>query len=223
MNLTDRLFRDARSLWHPAPPHATTRGFLNLTDRCASLEADLTANGPSRLRNEFFAEAVELEAAGAITPSTSGRVPPAVLPDPNLDEALQSLAVLMRVLQIMEDVWLAADLDHYWSHPLNQGWMNYFQRWAATPSFRRWPILRPLQSGFREFAKARFAVGVRDHQEAGARRLLHEAGLELRESRTARNSWPATSSSDSNSGTRPLGGRSGVRTGIVGLQRQSGG
>src|SRR5207253_6009629 len=35
VNLTDRLFRDARSLWHPAPPHQH-EDFLNLTDRCAS-------------------------------------------------------------------------------------------------------------------------------------------------------------------------------------------
>src|SRR5439155_929530 len=160
--------------------------FLNLTDRCASLEADLTANGPSRLRNEFFAEAVELAATAAITPSSSGRAPPAVGPDPNLDEEMQTLAVLMRVLQIMEDVWLAADLDHYWSHPLNQGWMNYFQRWGSTPSFRRWwPILGPIYSpGFREFAKARFAVGVIDEEaRADGGRSLSGAGLELRKTR----------------------------------------
>jgi hypothetical protein len=183
MNLTDRLFRDARSLWHPAPPHHH-EDFLYLTDRCASLETDLTEKGPGRLRNEFFAEAVELAAATAATPSSSGRAPPEALPDPNLDEELRTLAVLMRVLQIMEDVWLAADLDHYWSHPLNQGWMNYFQRWASTPSFRRWwPILGPIYSpGFREFAKARFAVGVSDPEaSADGRRFFSGAGLQLRE------------------------------------------
>ena len=182
MNQTDRLFRDARSLWHPAPPHQH-EDFLDLTDRCASLEADLTANGPSRLRNEFFAEAVELAAVAATAPASSGRAPPAVWPDPNLDEAQKTLAVLMRVLQIMEDVWLAADLDHSWSHPLNQGWMNYFQRWGSTPSFRRWwPILGPIYSpGFREFAKARFAVGVTDEEaRADGPRSFSGAGLELR-------------------------------------------
>jgi hypothetical protein len=179
-NLTDRLFRDARSLWHPAPPHQH-EDFLSLTDRCASLEADLTANGPKRLRSEFFADVVEL--ATTTSPSSSGSAP-AVLADPNLDEELQILAVLMRVLQIMEDVWLAADLDHYWSHPLNQGWMNYFQRWASTPSFRRWwPFLGPLHSpGFREFAKARFAVGVTEEErrpDGGSSRS--GVGLVLRE------------------------------------------
>jgi hypothetical protein len=136
------------------------------------------------LRNEFFAEAVELASTAATTPSSTDHEPPAVSPDPNLDEELSALAVLMRVLQIMEDVWLAADLDHYWSHPLNQGWMNYFHRWASTPSFRRWwPILGPIYSpGFREFAKARFAVGVTEETgRADGERSLSRASLELRE------------------------------------------
>jgi len=183
VNRTDRLFRDARSLWHPAPPHQLA-DFLSLTDRRASLEADLTTNGPSRLRHEFFFEAVDLAAAAATPSPSSGRPAPVVVADPNLDEELKALAVLMRVLQIMEDVWLAADLDHYWSHPLNQGWMNYFQRWASTPSFRRWwPILGPIYSpGFREFAKERFAVGVTDDEEqAHGGRSVARAGLELRQ------------------------------------------
>ncbi len=71
---------------------------------------------------------------------------------------------LLRFMQIMEDVWLSAELDRFWSHPLNEGWMSYFHRWASTPSFRRWwPILSPIYGlGFREFAKERFGVGVQD-------------------------------------------------------------
>ena len=34
--------------------------------------------------------------------------------------------------QLMEDVWVSHDLDQYWSHPLNEGWMAYFNRWAST-------------------------------------------------------------------------------------------
>jgi len=62
--------------------------------------------------------------------------------------------------------------------------MNYFQRWGSTPSFRRWwPILGPIYSpGFREFAKARFAVGVSDGAaRADGGRFRSGAGLELRE------------------------------------------
>jgi hypothetical protein len=72
----------------------------------------------------------------------------------------------MLVAQVMEDAWLGAQLDTFWSHPLNQGWMHYFQRWASTPSFRRWwPIIRPVYSqGFADFVRDRFDLQLRDTQ-----------------------------------------------------------
>jgi hypothetical protein len=77
---------------------------------------------------------------------------------------MQTVHFLLQVAQMMEDIWLSAELDNYWSHPLNEGWMSYLERWAATPSFRRWwPVLRPIYSrGFRDFVKDRFNVRIRD-------------------------------------------------------------
>jgi hypothetical protein len=149
-NKVDKLFRDARSAWQTAPD-LQNEGFLNLTERCARLEADLLAHGPPHLRGEIYAEVSEL--AGTDLSRSPGP-----------DEEMAIFSYLMRVMQIMEDVWLSADLDHYWSHPLNEGWMSYFHRWSSTASFRRWwPVLTPLYSlGFREFIKDRFGVGVQD-------------------------------------------------------------
>jgi hypothetical protein len=146
----DRLFRDARSRWHPAPKHQQ-ENFLAMSERCAALEEHLLREGPKQLRTEFFSEVNELWEQRDTA-------------DPDSKEETQISGYLINVLQIMEDVWLGADLEHYWSHPLNEGWMNYFQRWASTPSFRRWwPILSAIYSpGFREFAKERFRVGVID-------------------------------------------------------------
>ena len=58
----------------------------------------------------------------------------------------------------MEDVWLACDLDGWWDHPLNLGWVNVFARWATAPSFRFWwPVVSPMFSpGFRGFIERRF-------------------------------------------------------------------
>jgi hypothetical protein len=55
-------------------------------------------------------------------------------------------------------VWLAANLEATWSHPLNQGWMHYFHRWTSMPSFRRWwPVLSPIYGArFGDFVRARF-------------------------------------------------------------------
>jgi hypothetical protein len=126
-----------------------------LTERCAELEAEVRDHAPASLRSEFFPEA-----------AASGLCAPA--PEKSEDE-LRVIYFVMLVAQQMEDAWLGAELDTYWSHPLNQGWMNYFQRWASTPSFRRWwPVLRPIySSGFGDFVKERFDIRIRDTDRTG--------------------------------------------------------
>lgn len=178
VNVPDRLFRDARSRWHPAPEDQNVN-FLEMSERCANLEHDLMSGGPERLRAEFFAEATALAALRPKpVPEKKAESVPAVS-EAEID--IQVLGYLMRVAQIMEDLWVAADLDRYWSHPLNEGWMNYFRRWAATPSFRRWwPVIASFYGiGLRAFVGERFHVGASDpasprHDAAnGARAQLH--------------------------------------------------
>ena len=182
----DRLFRDARSLWHPAPDQ-NQETFLKMTERFAVLEGDIVREGPKRLAAEFFSELSELveskpdqeEPFWAAWLRPGGTTVKAA----DADEEMRIYVSLLRALQIMEDVWLAADLEQYWSHPLNQGWLNYFQRWARTPSFRRWwPVLAPIYSpGFREFVKERFGVGVTDQSARGENeRRITAARLELK-------------------------------------------
>lgn len=153
-NPAERLFRDVRLRWHAAPPDLQA-SFLAMSERCAALEQDLMTDGPTRLRAEFFAE------AAALTPKSKPAAEPAK--DEHTIE-LDILSYLIRVGQIIEDTWVSAELDRYWSHPLNEGWMNYFHRWAATPSFRRWwPVLAPLYAlGVREFVTKHFEVGAID-------------------------------------------------------------
>ncbi|MBI4888776.1 MAG: hypothetical protein HY824_16885 [Acidobacteria bacterium] len=145
----DRLFLGVRERLHPAA-EGHREVFIAMSERCASLEADVFSQGPSALRRELFPEVVALRGQEQLVP--------------DLEQELQAVSYLMRAIQIMEDVWVAADLERYWSHPLNEGWMNYFQRWASAPTFRRWwPILRPIYSnGFRDFAAERFGLGMRD-------------------------------------------------------------
>lgn len=154
----ERMFREARSLWHPAPEQLHEQ-FVEMSARCTELEESLSEKGPLRLRKEFFVEATEWIAPS--DPQNSNSNSPFT---PNLEEELDILSYLFRAIQIMEDVWVSGSFDLYWSHPMNEGWMNYLHRWAATPSFRRWwPILSALYSaGFREFVKGRFSVGLGD-------------------------------------------------------------
>ena len=45
VNVPDRLFRDVRSRWHPAPANQSAN-FLAMSERCASMEHDLMTSGP---------------------------------------------------------------------------------------------------------------------------------------------------------------------------------
>ena len=116
---------------------------------------------------------------------------------PDTDQEMAIFNFLLRVTQLMEDVWVLHDLDQYWSHPLNEGWMAWSNRWASTDSFRRWwPVLAPIYSlRFREFAKQRFGVGVKDTSARGESERPIKAG-ELTLSNNSKilisnNSWRA--------------------------------
>lgn len=172
----DRLFQDASQAWHPTQrDHGEI--FLRLTERCSAIETDIREHASAALRAEFFPEITEALGRPVSTVKASAKPAPAPATpnaamtsrEPNtLSDPVQEVRTvyfLMRVAQLMEDVWLAADLGRYWSHPLNDGWMNSFHRWTSTPSFRRWwPLLRPIYSdGFRNFMKERFGLRLKDN------------------------------------------------------------
>jgi hypothetical protein len=150
-NFVDSLFMEARQHLQRAPDHQRD-DFLELTQRCASIESGIMSDAPAKIRAEMFPEVAALH---DIAP-----------PAPGPDDELKTVFWMMQIAQVMEDVWVGAELDLYWSHPLNEGWMNYFHRWASTPSFRKWwPLLRPMYSvGFRDFVRERFDLRIRDDE-----------------------------------------------------------
>ncbi len=150
-SFVENLFLGAGESWRPALPRQDEI-YSALTEQCRSVETDIRQNAPEWLKHEFFPEVAFAEGENKLVHS---RRPP---------DATQAVYFLMMVIQVMEDVWVAAELDKYWSHPMSQGWMTYFHRWAVTPSFRTWwPILRPMYSnGLREFVKERFEIRLRD-------------------------------------------------------------
>ena len=154
----ENLFLDAGETWRPALPRQDEI-YSELTNRCSQVETDIRKHGPLSLKLEFFPE---IESATYAPPSPADRATLAGSRSPT--ELAQIAYFLMPVIQIMEDVWVAADLDRNWSHPMVRGWMSYFQRWTSTPSFRTlWPILRPMYNpSFREFAKTKFNLNVVD-------------------------------------------------------------
>jgi GNAT superfamily N-acetyltransferase len=148
----DEIFNGARWEWYQFPDQHGEK-FLELTSRFTSLEQQLREKAPRSFVREMFPELDELDAGKAAT----------VKPKP--DDMCRTLHFLVQMIQLMEDVWLAACFDTYWNHPNNLGWMNTFQRWAYTPSFRLWwPILKPMYGRkFRRFMEERLSLADEDY------------------------------------------------------------
>ena len=94
------------------------------------------------------------------------------------EEIGATLHFLTQMIQLMEDTWFAISLDTHWTDPNNIGWINLFQRWAYTPSFRLWwPILKPMYGRkFRRFMEERFSLSDEDYPETLATVKKHTGG-----------------------------------------------
>lgn len=154
-SFVENLFLGASECWRPAL-RRQDEIYSALTEACRGVETDIRQNAPAWLQQEFFPEVAVAAGEDRIVPSKSP------------SDAIQAAYFLMLVIQVMEDVWVAAELDKYWSHPMSQGWMAYFHRWAVTPSFRAWwPVLRPMYSdGLREFVKEQFEIRISDGESS---------------------------------------------------------
>lgn len=164
----DWVFAEAFHQWGPTPEGLEDR-VLEMTARFGHLETELLRQNQSALVSEVFPE----------PPSTGPRID---LVDQQVQAGDQTekekakeaarlaaekdaaskceVMFFVRVAQLMEDAWMACDLDDWWDHPLNLGWTNLFARWATAPSFRYWwPVICPMYSpGFRAFIDQRFPV-----------------------------------------------------------------
>jgi len=146
----DAVFNGARWEWYQSPERREEK-ILELTARLTALERELQ-EAPADLVREMYPELGTLEL----------KKPRAV---DSAEETSTTLHFLMQMLQLMEDAWFAAYLETHWNDPNNLGWMNTFQRWAYTPSFRLWwPILKPMYGRkFRRFMEERLSLRDEDY------------------------------------------------------------
>jgi hypothetical protein len=171
----DWVFAEAAHAWGATPPGLVDR-ILEMTKRFTDLEAEMQQRPVRGVLAEVFPEMAFLPLGDRITGASAVRAwstaAPAGSDTTGPQEAeieavvVSDLSSLLRVTQVMEDVWIACELDRWWTHPLNLGWINLFARWATAPSFRFWwPVMGPMFSpGFREFLAQRFP----DPQRAGS-------------------------------------------------------
>jgi patatin-like phospholipase len=158
----DEVCNGARWEWYQLPERVDER-ILELTGRFSSLEEQLRKGAPPSFICEMYPELDTLDPKEPDQKPTGQKKKRTVPPPP--DEMCTTLHFLIQMIQLMEDVWFAACLDTHWNHPNNLGWMNTFQRWAYTPSFRLWwPILKPMYgSKFRRFMEERFLLADEDY------------------------------------------------------------
>jgi len=146
-----KLFTEAYWNWLPTPP-ALQQAMLEQTERFTQFQAKLRHQNCYQLIHEICPE---IEKVG---PAAAYRTIP-------LEELIP---LLTELAQLMEDIFVACQLETHLSHPLNHGWHNLFWRWARALSFRRWwPLLCPLYSRqFRQFMNRHFELDSRSFGEA---------------------------------------------------------
>ena len=150
--LPDAVFNDARWEWYQSP-EGLDESIVELTGRLTALERQLREEAPLALVREMYPELQTMDQEkGPVPPMTAG-------------EMRKTLHFLVQIIQLMEDVWLNCHLETHWNHPNNLGWMNTFQRWAYTPSFRLWwPLLKSMYgSKFRRFMEERLDLADEDY------------------------------------------------------------
>lgn len=136
-----------RSYWLTTPP-GMRESFLGETDDLKDLER-LLRDDPDLLRYDLEIYP-ELRSVFGIDPGAIAINPRAALHTCNLQ------------IQLMEQVYLAVNLEEFHNHALNRGWMNLFRRWTSTETFRLfWPTLCGMYSQqFVRFAEQHLNVSI---------------------------------------------------------------
>jgi hypothetical protein len=148
----DEVFNLARWEWYQSPERLN-ENIIELTGRLTALETELREQGPEKFVREMFPE------LRTFNTNTESDAPM------NSSEMGRALHFLVQIIQLMEDSWLICSLDTHFNDPNNLGWMNMFQRWAYTPTFRLWwPLLKSMYgSKFRRFMEERLDLADEDY------------------------------------------------------------
>ncbi|WP_447603221.1 GNAT family N-acetyltransferase [Nitrospira sp. Nam80] len=180
----DDFFYALRSYWDPIPP-TIQNSFLQQTSQLMKLEAKLSADpdlmtydqeiypeigymfrgqdkeDEARSRHEAQLPNIQQD-LGEQCADTEDRTIQRTDGRPNRQNAGRpateqraALHFCNLQIQLMENVFYDLRLAQYYAHSTARGWMNLFQRWASTETFRLlWPSLRSTYSkDFVEFAE----------------------------------------------------------------------
>jgi hypothetical protein len=144
---TAAVFNVLRHHWVSLPPRLRD-SFLGQQEALLRLEGKLRDDPDlADYDSKIYPEIETLLGIGASTKP---------VPDPRA-----ALHFCNMQLDLMENVFLALELEKYHSYVINRGWMNLFRRWAMTGTFQKlWPGLRGGYSRqFDEFVEEQLLPG----------------------------------------------------------------
>ena len=120
--LRDQFFVQARREWYPTPDNLADQ-FIKFSERFAALEERLRS-APAGFLDEIYPELNQPE-------------PPVLTPV----QKRSVFALLVQMIQLMEDLYIGCNFDETRGHPLNAGWMNLFalDRRANFPTLVAFP------------------------------------------------------------------------------------
>jgi hypothetical protein len=158
----DSLFRDlSERWWRPSSGVATNFGRLAET-----VDRIFERLGASKelgfLSRQFYPEWRNLLGASVIDAAVQTK-DLLFLPD-NEDELRQGFYFCNSLVQLMESVYVALNLETDWQHPDNSGWINVFNHWAWSGMFRAtWAVSAATYGGrFRAFCEQRLNLTLGD-------------------------------------------------------------
>ncbi len=162
----DTVFNVARWEWYQSQDRGEEK-ILELTGRLTALEQQLQTEAPPIFLREMYPELGTFDQTQPPQPTQLWRLwrPPQPSTAETAERTSKILHLLIQMIQLMEDAWISASLETHWNDPNLLGWMNTFQRWAYTPSFRLWwPILKPMYGRkFRRFMEERLSLADEDY------------------------------------------------------------
>ncbi len=135
----EQMFTHLKLQWQ-APSPKTAEGFTQLSNRLAGLMSDLQ-NSPllEFLDKQFYPEWRVLNRKH--TSSAIDHENIFSLSSISAAEFRQGFYFCNRLIELMEDVYLDLDLEAYYDHPDNRGWINLFRHWSWSAMFQAsWTI-----------------------------------------------------------------------------------
>jgi len=129
----EKLFVDLRARWYP-PTQTRDAAFTDRAEELSRIVDDIrTDPGLAFLDGQIFPEYNRIPASRRPTPEFW-------IPD-DPQKFRSGFYVCNRMLQLMENVYLALNLEEQFNHPDNRGWMNLYKRWSWSGMFRlTWAI-----------------------------------------------------------------------------------